>query len=273
VLKYEEKFVQPSANIKGGRQIVLVPEARPFEIGLAQQQSLADENTGQSAVPALLIWRCAPALLVTRSETRLPRFGGAVAEMQAAGWPVLLRKSGGGACPVGPGTVQVSMIEAASSDATMNAKYAALARLLQCTFSMFQIVCQTGSVAGAFCPGKYDLSVQGKKIAGMSQHWFRNRGGVRCVITAASINVEEAPDALADVVNRFYSNAGSPLSCQAAVLTNLRLCAAADHAADSKLASAVMQQLCSAADMLAESKREDFPRNLGFPSLISQPHD
>ncbi|HTS41207.1 MAG TPA: hypothetical protein VMH84_11785 [Xanthobacteraceae bacterium] len=265
--------MQSSATIKGGRQIVLVPEVCPVEIGLAHQQNLADENTGRSAVPALLIWRCAPALLVTRSETRLPRFDGAVAAMQAAGWPVLLRKSGGGACPLGPGTVQVSMIEAVSSDATMNAKYTALARLLQFTLSTFQIVCQTGSVAGAFCPGKYDLSVQGKKIAGMSQHWFRNRCGVRCVITAASVNIEETPHVLADVVNRFYSSAGSPLRCQAAVLTNLRLCAAADHAAGSKLASAVMHQLCSAADMLGESNREDFPRNLSLPSLISQPHD
>ena len=239
--------MQSSANITGDRQIVLVPEIYPVEIGLARQQALADVLTSQSAAPALMAWRCQPALLVTRSETRLPHFDGAAAAMQAAGWPVLLRKSGGGACPVGSGTVQVSMIEAAFSGATMKAKYAVLTRLIQSTLDFFQIVSRTGSVLGAYCSGSCDLAVQGKKIAGMSQHWFRNRCGIRCVVTAASINIEEAPDVFAGVVNRFYDSAGGPLRCQAAALTNMRLCAGTTHLAGRDLASAVMTQLASRA--------------------------
>jgi hypothetical protein len=167
--------------------------------------------------------------------------------MQAAGWPVLLRKSGGEACPVGPGTVQVSMIEAPFSGATMNAKYAVLAKLIQSTLGSFQIVSRTGSVPGAYCSGSYDLAVQGKKIAGMSQHWFRNRRGIHCVVTAASINVEAPPDVLAGVVNRFYDSAGGPLRCQAAALTNMRLCDRTAHLADRDLGSTIMTQLATRA--------------------------
>ena len=237
--------VQPSVSMKGCWQVVCVPGVYSVEIGLARQQTLAKELTSQFATPALMVWRCQPALLVTRSETRLPHFDSAAAEMQAAGWPVLLRKSGGGACPVGSGTVQLSMIEAAFSGATMNAKYAALTRLVQSMFSFFQIVSQTGSVPGAYCPGSYDIAVQGKKIAGMSQHWFRNRCGIHCVVTAASINIEEPPDVLAGVVNRFNDSAGGPLRCQAAALTNMRLCDGTAHLAGRNLASAVMTQLAS----------------------------
>jgi lipoate-protein ligase A len=143
--------------MKGCWQVVCVPEVYSVKTGLERQQTLADELTSPSATPALMVWRCQPALLVTRSETRLPHFDGAAAEMQAAGWPVILRKSGGGACPVGPGTVQVSMIEAAFAAATMNAKYAALSKLIQSTLGFFQIVSETGSVAGAYCPGNHDL--------------------------------------------------------------------------------------------------------------------
>jgi lipoate-protein ligase A len=250
----------PSINKKARWQVVCVPAIDSVEVGLAHQQTLADEHTSQHGTPILSIWRCRPALLITRSETRLPRFEAAAAAMQAAGWPVLLRKSGGGACPVGPGTVQISMIEAASSDTTMNAKYAALTKVIQSTLGFFQIVCRTGSVADAYCPGRFDLAVQDKKIAGMSQHWFRNRCGVRCIITAASINIEEPPNMLADVTNRFYGSAGSPLRCQASALTNLRLCAGTALLADSNLASAVMNQLGSAADMLSKLDREDFLR-------------
>jgi hypothetical protein len=234
---------------------VCVPEAYPVEIGLARQQILADELTSQSAASALMVWRSEPALLVTRAGTRLPHFREAAAEMQAAGWSVLLRKSGGDVCPVASGTVQVSMIEPVISGATMNAKYAALTKLIQSALSFFQIASRTGPVPNAYCPGSYDLAVQGKKIAGMSQHWFRNRCGIHCVVTAASINVEEAPDVLAGAVNRFYRRAGSPARCQAAALTNVRLCDGTAHLAGWNLASAVMNQLDSRADMLGGTTR------------------
>jgi hypothetical protein len=254
-------------------QVVYVPGIDAVEIGLGRQQALADELISPFVTPAVMIWRCQPALLVTRSDTRLPRFDAAAAAMRAARWPVFLRKSGGGACPVGAGTVQISMIEAASADATMNAKYVALTKIIQSALGFFGIASRTGSVAGAFCPGNYDLAVLGKKIAGMSQHWSRNRLGVRCIVTAASINIEEPPDVFADVVNLFYGSAGSPLRCQAAALTNMRLCAGTHYVTDSELASAVINQLGLAADMLHASDREDFPRNPRLSSLIAPPQN
>jgi lipoate-protein ligase A len=192
------------------------------------------------------VWRCTPALLVTPSETRLPRFDETAAQMQAAGWPVAVRKTGGSACPVGPGTVQIATIEAGCPNATMSIKYDALAKLIQSTLTCFQIECRIAPVAGAFCPGRYDLSLEGKKIAGMSQRWFRNRQGIRCVIASASINVGESPERLANVVNVFYANAGSPFRCHPAALTNMWLsgCRAAD------LIKAVMNRLAASTDIL-----------------------
>lgn len=241
--------MQPSIGTERGWQVVCVPKVYPVEIGLARQQTLADELTSQTATSFLTVWRCQRALLVTRSETRLPHFDGAAAKMESVGWPVLLRKSGGGACPVASGTVQVSTIEAVSSGIRMNAKYAVLTELIQSTLGFFQIVAQTGSVTGAYCPGSYDLAVQGKKIAGMSQHWFRNRCGIRCVVTAASINIEEPPDVLASMVNQFYESAGSPLRCQAAALTNMRLCNVDSQLVGGHLVSTVVNHLESRVDL------------------------
>jgi lipoate-protein ligase A len=173
----------------------------------------------------------------------LPRFAAAAAELRDIGWPVLLRGSGGAACPVGPGTVQVSLIEPAGSAAAMNAKYAGLAGLIRAALQLYRVVVRRGLVVGAYCPGKSDLAVEGKKIAGMSQHWFRNRCGVRCVVTAASINIEEAPEEFERVVNQFYRSAGSPLRCSAAALTNLRLCNDIIAALEGDLTTAVMNQI------------------------------
>ena len=235
--------------MKADRRVICAPEIRLAEIGLAHQQALADELTSQSCARSLILWRCKPALLVTRSETRLPNFAGAAAEMRASGWPILLRKSGGSACPVGSGTMQVSMIEPAVAGETMTVKYLDLAGLLRSTLRFFHIAPRIGSVEGSYCPGSYDLAVDGKKIAGMSQRWFRNRVGILCVVTTGSLNIEEAPDALAAVVNQFYREAGSPFRCWASALTNMRLCGGLADYASSNLASVVMNQLCAAADL------------------------
>jgi len=248
--------LQPSKGTEGRWRVVCVPEAHPAAIELARQQALAGELTSESARPALMLWRCQPALLVTRQETRLPHFREVSDQMFAANWPILARKSGGRACPIGLGTVQVSMIETAISGATMNAKYDALTKLIQSTLCFFGIVSRTESVTGAYCAGSYDLAVNGKKIAGMSQHWFRNQRGVHCIVTAASINIEEAPDVLASAINRFYCNVGSSARCQSTALTNMRLCDGNAHLVVRNLASAVMNQLASSADVRGGTTRE-----------------
>jgi lipoate-protein ligase A len=237
-------------------QIERVSDVDPVEIGLALQQAYADVLTGPASTPTLLIWRSQRALLVSRSETRLFHFEAARAELKVAGWPVLPRKSGGGACPVAPGTVQISIIEPALPAATMNAKYAALATLIQAALATYGIVTRPGLVAGAYCPGSYDLAVDGRKIAGMSQHWFRNRCGVHCVITAASINVAEPPDTLARVVNQFYGSAGSPVRCEETALTNMRLCAHTGSVAELDLTAELMLRLGSGANSLGATVRQ-----------------
>ena len=234
-----------------------VPETHPAEFGLAQLEMLANELTGKSVAPALLVWRSQRALLITRTDTHLPGFRKSSDQMAAAGWPVILRKSGGGACPVGPGTVQVATIEPAVPGATMNAKYEALTGLIQSTLHFYGLVARTGAVAGAYCPGRYDLALQGKKIAGTSQHWFRNRRGIRCVVTVASINVEEAPDMLADAVNRFYSNIGSPMRCQSTSLTSVRL-NGGENVEAGNLTPAVMNRLASFAGRTGDTIRQTF---------------
>lgn len=248
-------------------RVMCVPEVHPAEFGLAHLQALADELTSESAAPALLVWRSRRALLVTRQDTHLPGFRESSDQMAAAGWPVVLRKSGGGVCPVGPGTVQAATIEPAVPGTTMNAKYEALTELIQCTLHFYGVIARTGPVAGAYCSGGYDLAVQGKKIAGMSQHWFRNRGGIRCVVTAASINVEEAPDVLADAVNRFYSNVGGSMRCQAASLTSVQL-SGGDDVEAGNLTSAVMTRLASFAGLAGGTIRQTFQRVPQPPSPV-----
>lgn len=267
-----EDRVPQSIGARGSWRVVCMPEVHPAEVGLALVEGLADALMSDSAAPTLLLWRSQRALLVTRQDTHARRFREASNEMAAAGWPIVLRRSGGSACPVGPGTVQAAMIEPAVAGTTMHAKYDALAELIHSTLHFFGISSLTGPVAAAYCPGSYDLTVEGKKIAGMSQHWFRNRGGIRCVVTAASVNAEEAPDVLARAVNRFYCECGGPLHCQATSLTSLRLCGADAVMAARDPAPALMNYLAFFAARRGGKFGETIrrPRQLSVPIVLSQ---
>jgi lipoate-protein ligase A len=249
----DRALFRPTIRLNGSRQIVSIPATRAVQDGLARQQELADRLTSSSSTPFLLVWRSEPALVVSRTETRLLHFEDAVADMRAGSWPVVLRKSGGGACPVAPGTVQVSVIDPILPLTTINGRYAVLAELLQATLRRYRVLADTGLVAGAYCPGAYDLAVAGRKIAGMSQRWFRNRCGVRCVVTAASINVEETPEEIARVVNRFYRRAGSTLRCDAGALTNVQQCEGTPSVCGPDFAAAVIDQVASSASGIAVS--------------------
>ena len=128
---------------------------------MALQKELADDLMAKDAARTLFVWRSQPALIVTRTDAHLPSFAQAAQDLDARGWPVLLRKSGGGACPVGPGTLQIALILPAFGGATLETMYAALARLIQPTLRQFGVVAGTGHVSGAFCPGRRTRPVPG----------------------------------------------------------------------------------------------------------------
>jgi lipoate-protein ligase A len=124
--------------------------------GLTRLRTLADELTDESAAVIVPIWRSQRAILVTRQDTHVPNFQESCEQMAAVGWPVVVLKSGGGACPISPGTVQIATIEPAVLGATMSAKYEALTKLIQSALQFYGVVARTGAVAGAYCPGGYD---------------------------------------------------------------------------------------------------------------------
>lgn len=220
-----------------------VPDAA--EAGLARQQALAEDIAGASSTPVLLIWRSQPALLVTRTDALLPRFEQAAQAAQEAGWPVLIRRSGGSACPVAPGTAQVATIMPASPGSAIEAHYDRLSQFIGRALRDFGVASGIGRVAEAFCQGRYDIGVAGRKIAGLSQRWFRNSRGVYCAVTAASINVTEDPPALAEAVNRFYEAAGGDARCRADAITCLRLCDGAGGRAERDLMASFIKRLAA----------------------------
>jgi lipoate-protein ligase A len=193
------------------------------EAGLALETAAIEELARSGRTPVRLVWQCPPALIVTRTEARLSRFAQAAEALRARGWPVLVRGSGGGACPLGAGTVQCALVRVLpSGTSSIEHMYGAMAAWIRRPLARLGIATSVGSVPGAFCPGNHEIVAGRKKIAGIAQHWRTGSAGSHLAIATASINVEHDPESLAAVVNQFYRLAGGSHRCLPSALTSVR---------------------------------------------------
>jgi octanoyl-[GcvH]:protein N-octanoyltransferase len=188
-------------------------------LGLVRQEQMG-ERVLDSGRPLVMAW-CAPrALLVGRTDARLPGFGRAVEELGSEGWPVFVRRSGGTACPVSPGTLQIALA-CRVSGGEIDAGYRQLSGLISGLLAGHGCAAETGERQGAFCPGRYDMGVGARKFAGLAQHW-RPSGDMMVATTAASLIVEEDVEAFSRVVNRFYRLAGGKRRCASSAMIDVR---------------------------------------------------
>lgn len=199
----------------------LVETFAAADVGLSRQERLAEEVDGATRLPLLLTWRAPRALIVGRSDARLPHFVEAAERLLVEGWPVLLRRSGGGACPVSRGTLQIAIARPVTAATKIDAGYRELGGLVGAVLAGYGLTPQAGEIGAAFCPGRYDISLDGRKIAGLSQHW-RRCNGRPTVTTSATLVVEEDLAEFARIVNLFYTIAGGKQRCAAAAIGCVR---------------------------------------------------
>ena len=111
------------------------------------------------------------ALIVPARISSLPGFAEAAAMSAARDWPVLVRATGGAPVPQFPGMLNIALAYRVAADRpwSIDDAYRHLATLLTDALKPLGLDAKTGEIADAFCPGRYDLSLDGRKIAGLAQ--------------------------------------------------------------------------------------------------------
>lgn len=185
-------------------------EAEPLD-GDAELQWLDEALAGHARA---VLWQAPRGLVAPRSYMRHGGLEAACAHFAAQGWPVRLRRSGGGVVPQGPGVLNLSLAYCPGggpgqcADAVYSHLCAALARAFVC----LGIGTHARSVPGSFCDGRFNLAVQtdhgDKKIAGTAQYWRRD-GERHAVLAHALLLFEADTDLLTEMANGFENALGS----------------------------------------------------------------
>lgn len=138
-------------------------------------------------------------------DTRLPLLQAGLDYLESKGYRVIVRNSGGLAVVLDDGVLNISLIlPEIEGKIEINRGYDAMFALIQFMFADFQKHMEAKEIVGSYCPGSYDLSIEGKKFAGISQRRLRNGVAVQVYLAVTNSGSERAK-----LIQQFYSYAKS----------------------------------------------------------------
>lgn len=103
-----------------------------------------------------------------------------------------VRATGGAPVPQFPGMLNLALAYRLDADRSwsLDDGYRHLAGILIAALGRLGLTAAIGEIADAFCPGRYDLSLGGRKIAGLAQRRRRSADGGQAVLAHACLLVE-----------------------------------------------------------------------------------
>lgn len=191
-------------------------------------ESVARAPGDLTTAPLYRVWTNRRCLVVTKREQRLDGYEAAAAGSAARGWPVVLRDSGGTVVPHLPTTVLLTLIlpRRAAPEPRAEAVFELLCAPVIEALATLGVPADYGAVPRSFCDGRFNLVVDGRKIAGMAQRW---RGGlpghavhIGFVLAHLALYVAADMAAATSAVNTFLEEAGRPADFDPAAMTTVR---------------------------------------------------
>ncbi|MFZ3591483.1 lipoate--protein ligase family protein [Bacillus sp. DJP31] len=170
------------------------------------KQSFAMDDTLCTSVgnsyspPVLRSWIHHNTVVLGIQDTRLPDLSDAATWLKSQGYHVIVRNSGGLAVVLDPGVLNLSLLfQDSEKGIEINRGYDAMVELVTYILQDYAASFEAREITGSYCPGSYDLSMNGKKFAGISQR--RLRGGIAVQIYLC---VSGSGSERAELIKEFY---------------------------------------------------------------------
>ncbi|MGG3564862.1 lipoate--protein ligase family protein [Neobacillus rhizosphaerae] len=136
-------------------------------------------------------------------DTKLPFLQEGIDYLKQEGYQSIVRNSGGLAVVLDEGVLNISLIfPEAEKGIDINRGYDAMWDLIRRMFADFPQTIEAREIVGSYCPGSYDLSIGGKKFAGISQRRLKKGVAVQIYLC-----INGSGKARAELVKQFYQRA------------------------------------------------------------------
>lgn len=153
--------------------------------------------------PLLHFWQLDQTMILGMKDTRIPYFSDGIASLKADGYEPIIRNSGGLGVIADKGVLNVSLIlpQPSAHQLSIDNAYRFLWEWIRSAFETSERAIEAHEIPNSYCPGTFDLSIGGKKFAGIAQRRLKN--GV-AVMAYLSINGDQ--QFRGEVVRRFYQH-------------------------------------------------------------------
>lgn len=134
-------------------------------------------------------------------DTKLPFLNKGLQYLEQQGYQYIVRNSGGLAVVLDEGVLNLTLIfQETDRKIDINSGYDAMWHCIKEMFAEYPVEIEAKEIIGSYCPGSYDLSIDGKKFAGISQRRLRNGVAVQIYLCVNGSGSERAR-----LIQNFYS--------------------------------------------------------------------
>ena len=160
-------------------------------------------SVGSGLVPATArTWVHDRTIVLGIQDTRLPYLKNALNFLEEQGYQYIVRNSGGLAVVLDKGVLNISLIlPEQDRGIDINSGYDTMWDLIKHMFRDYGKTIKAKEIVGSYCPGSYDLSIDGKKFAGISQRRLRSGVAVQIYLCVDGSGKERA-----EVIQQFYAH-------------------------------------------------------------------
>jgi octanoyl-[GcvH]:protein N-octanoyltransferase len=162
------------------------------------------ESVGKGQSPATArAWVHHDTIVLGIQDTRLPHLQNGLDYLEEQGYQYIVRNSGGLAVVLDDGVLNLSLIlPEMEKGIDINRGYDAMWFLIKEMFADFNKKIEAKEISASYCPGSYDLSIEGKKFAGISQRRLKKGVAVQIYLCVNGSGSERA-----ELIREFYSRA------------------------------------------------------------------
>ena len=187
------RFIDQSKNVK---------QMSPL-VSFATDDTLCEMVGHLQSVPVVRTWVHNASVVLGIQDHRLPYIEEGMDLLEQRNYAPVVRNSGGLAVVLDEGVLNISIILGEQQEKlSINDGYDIMVDFIRALFPEMNQQIEAYEIVGSYCPGSYDLSVGGKKFAGIAQR--RIRQGVAVQIY---LSIEGSGGERAELIRDFYEEA------------------------------------------------------------------
>jgi octanoyl-[GcvH]:protein N-octanoyltransferase len=149
--------------------------------------------TGHSeSLPVIRTWVHNEAVVLGIQDHRLPYIEEGMKLLRQAGYEPIVRNSGGLAVVLDPGILNISIVFSEAEPTSIDTAFGYMVDLVKLIFPEVANEIEVYEIVGSYCPGTFDLSIGGRKFAGISQRRMQNGIAVQIYVCIEGSGSERA---------------------------------------------------------------------------------